>query len=142
MPGNLLAASPSGVFPQTLSLSFKEDRSYPLLSNYYHDGSPERGLITDGVNVPVSLRSWTMAKRLKSSDLVTLRNFYEQQSGGLIPFYFYCPFENLPGTRIGSNYDPNGVSITGRHVVVFSGDWIETTDIARTNTNFALLEIA
>jgi len=143
MPGNLQAALPSGVMPQTLCTSFVESRIYPMLFAQYHDGTTERGLITDGVNSPVSIRTWKIGKRLKSSDLVALRDFYEGQQGGLTPFYFYVPFEVLPGNHIGSNWDATGANIQGRHTVFFrNATWSETTDIARTVTSLELAEVA
>ena len=63
MPGNLSAASPSGVLPQTLSLNFVETRVFPMLTVSYHDGTTERSLIVDGVNPASSIRRWTLSKR-------------------------------------------------------------------------------
>lgn len=113
-----------------------------MLSNEYHDGTNERGLIQDGVNTPATLRVWKQSKRLTAAQVATLRTFFEGQNGGLTPFYFYNPFEPAAGDSVGSNYDATGVSTQGRHTCVFRGNWSETTDISRTNLSLELAEIA
>ncbi|HXP88838.1 MAG TPA: hypothetical protein VN841_29220 [Bryobacteraceae bacterium] len=146
MPGALAAAAPSGVLPQNLCTAFQESRLYPELSVAYHDGTQERGLITDasllGGDPPSSVRTWKLARRLKAADLATLRMFFEQQQGGLIPFYFYNPFEPNPGSPIGSNYDASGTAIQGRHTCVFRGNWTETIGLGRSDTQIEIAEIA
>lgn len=142
MPGNIAAAQPAGVLPQSLCTAFTRDEVLPMLKNDYHDGPGERMLISDGVNVPAPIRTWTQTKRLTSDQLATLRTFFEGQGGGLIPFYFYDPFEVEIGQAIGSNFDPSGDSIIGRFVVVFQGDWSEATDLGRSNTPLKLAERA
>jgi hypothetical protein len=42
MPGNIQAAVPSGVMPNTLSTAFTESRKYVQLQAQYHDGTIER----------------------------------------------------------------------------------------------------
>jgi hypothetical protein len=108
----------------------------------YHDGTTERSLLSDGVNVPASVRKWKLSRKLTPANLVILRDFFEQQGGGLIPFYFYNPFEIEPPALIGSNYDPTGDNTIGRHVCVFRGDWSETVGIARTAIPFEMAEVA
>lgn len=143
MPGNLQAASPSGVMPQNLCTAFTEQRQFPLLSTPpYHDGTIERSLIQDGVNLPASLRSWKLTERLTATDLQTLKTFFEGQDGGLTPFYFYNPMEPDSGQPIGSNYDPTGVSTIGRHACVFRGNWSETVSLSLTDTPLEIEEIA
>lgn len=142
MPGNLDAASPSGVLPQNLCTAFTEQRQFPMLSTTYHDGETERSLIQDGVNVPASLRSWKLTQRLTAAQLQTLKTFFEGKNGGLVPFFFYDYFEVSPGSPIGSNYDGTGVSIQGRHTVVFRGNWSETVSISLTDTPLEMAEIA
>jgi hypothetical protein len=142
MPGNVSAAVATAVMPQTLFTAFTESRSFEMLSAQYHDGTIERSLIEDGINPPESIRSWKLTKSLPAPDFNALLAFYEQQNGGLIPFYFYNPFEALPGTPFGSNFDPTGNAIEGRHAGVFRGDsWSQTTGISRTDTPFEIAEI-
>lgn len=167
MPGALAVAAPSGVLPQNLCLAFSENRLYPMLAVTYHDGTTERALISDAeveqVQVgwdnttnpptrifqavpsgdpPTSVRTWKLSRRLNAAGLATLKAFFEQQQGGLIPFYFYNPFEPNPGMPAGSNYDPTGTGIQGRHTCVFRGAWTETVGLGRSDTQLEIAEIA
>ena len=139
MPGNLAAAVATAVMPQNLCTAFAESRVYPVLSNTYHDGTPELGLITDGVNEAASIRTWKLAQKLSGPVAIAMRAFFEQQLGGLTPFYFYNPFE--AAGAIGSNYDPTGETVEGRHTVVFRGNWTETIGLPRTDVPLELAEI-
>jgi len=141
MPGNLAAAVATNVMPYNLCLAFSESRSFPMLSNTYHDGSAELGLITDGVNLPASIRTWKLTQRLTGSTAIAMRNFFEGQLGGLTPFYFYNPFEVASGHAIGSNYDATGLSTQGRHVCVFRGNWAESIGLPRTEIGLEIAEI-
>lgn len=142
MPGNLQPAAPSGVLPKSLATAFTESWTYPMLANSYHDGTPERALIVDGINAPTPIRTWKLSRRLNASDLQTLRAFFEAQQGGSIPFYFYDPFDVAPGNAIGSNWDGFGLNSQGRHVTVFRGDWSQTVNLARTDAPLELAEVA
>lgn len=146
MPYNLAAAvvTAGTVFPQTLSTSFVEAYSYPVLFTSYNDGTYERSLIQDGVNPPRALRTWAMAKRLTTAQLSTLLDFWENHAvGGLNPFYFYDPFGVLPGHHPGSNYDPTGNNTQGRVTCFFRGDWAQRTDLGRhTVPGLTLIEVA
>lgn len=127
------------MLPQTLCTAFTETRVFPLLTAVYHDGTTERGLVTDGVNAATSVKSWRLSKRLKAADLAALKSFYEAHQG--IPFYFYSPSEATPGTPVGSNYDPTGAATQGRYTVRFTTqDWKETVDIARANVDLEMAE--
>jgi len=125
--------------PQNLCTAFTESRAFPMLSAPYHDGEIERGLIQDGVNAPASLRSWKLTQRLTSAQVSALQTFFEGQNGGLVPFYWYNPLEGSP---IGSNYDSTGTSTTGRHTVVFRGNWSDTVSISLTDIPLEIAEIA
>jgi phage-related protein len=113
-----------------------------MLSTTFHDGTPETGLIEDGVNVPVSLRSWNLTERLTATQVNAMQAFFEGQLGGVTPFYWYNPFEPEPGQPIGSNYDPTGESSYGRYTVRFRGNWSETTSISLTDTPLEIAEVA
>ncbi len=141
MPGNLGFAQPSGVLPKSLCAAFTETRVLPMLVKQYHDGSTERSLIQDGVNVPESVRAWKQSRKLGDAAAAELLAFFEQQQGGLIPFYFYDPYEALPGQPIGSNWDASGASVTGRHTVVFLGDWSQTTNVGRSEAAIEFMEV-
>ena len=146
MPYNLapVAVAPGIVLPQSLNLSFVHTEIYPLLSITYNDGTFERSLIQDFVNAPRSLRTWALSKRLTTAQLTTLLNFWETQThGGLYPFYFYDPFDILPGAKIGSNYDAAGNNTQGRVVCFFRGDWGQRTELGRhVVPGLTLVEIA
>ena len=147
MPGNLSVATvypSSTVLPQGLCTSFVESNLYPMLSNDYHDGTSERSLIVDGVNPSRSCRTWKLGRRLTTAQLTALRTFWETAVfGGLNPFYFYSPFDVLPGAQVGSNWDPTGANIQGRAIVVFGGNWSESTDLGRNNIpSLQLVEVA
>lgn len=139
MPGNIAAAVPSGVFPQTLSTLLTETRVFPLLTTQYHDSNIDRAIIVDGVNQPVSLRGWKFSKRLDPIAFALLETFYVGQSGGLTPFYFYDPFAASPP---GANFDPTGVSIIGRETCVFRGGWNSSSNLARTEAGLEIAKIA
>ena len=146
MPYNLSPATvtPGTVFPKSLSQSFVETRIYPLLFTVYNDGTFERSLIQDGVNPPRALRTWTLAKRLTTAQLATLRDFWENHAvGGLNPFYFYDPHDVLPGQHIGTNYDPTGNNVQGRVICFFRGNWSQRTDLGRhMGPSLNLVEVA
>jgi hypothetical protein len=129
MPGTLALAlvSPTAtVFPSSLSTSFTEIVGpYPMLIDQYHDGSSDRSLIDDGVNDPRPIRVWTLTKRLTTTQLSTLRSFWETTTqAGLKPFYAY------PWPAVN---DPTGVATTGRVTCFFRGSWSETVGLGRTD---------
>jgi hypothetical protein len=140
--GNLAAAVPSGVFPNTTYTQFEEMRIYPLLGATYHDGTFERSLIQDGVNLPQSIRSWKLAVKKTATNLETMFTFFDGQLGGFYPFYWYDPFDT-DGGPIGSNYDPTGSNEVGRHTVRFQTQaWNQTIGVLRGVFTFELLEVA
>ena len=141
MPGNLAAAAPSGVLPKSLCTAFTETRVLPMLIQQYHDGTSERSLIQDGVNLPESIRIWKQTRKLDADAMTLLVAFFEGQQGGLTPFFFYDPYEVTLGQRIGSNWDPTGASVQGRHTCVFRGDWNQTTNMGRSEAPIEFMEV-
>jgi len=137
MPGNVQSAtvSPtSTVFPLSLSTSFVEIHSYPVITQSYHDGTVQNSLITDGLNSAQDLRIWRLAKRLTVAQLSTLYTFFKTTvQGGYKPFYMYDPYAVLSGHQIGSNYDATGISTQGRYTVFFRGSWNQSLTLGRTN---------
>ena len=89
------------------------------------------------------LRSWKLAKRLTNAQLSTLRTFFfTTTTGGLSAFFWYDPFSPLSGHPIGSNYDATGVSVQGRVLVHFQGNWEEQTYLQRSVVpNLELVEV-
>ncbi|HEY1898121.1 MAG TPA: hypothetical protein VGG62_17710 [Terracidiphilus sp.] len=146
MPYNLKPAvvAAGAVFPQSLSTSFAETHLYPLVTISYNDGTFERSLIQDGTNAPRALRTWTLAKRLNTAQLASLRTFFETTAqGGLNPFYFYDPFGVAPGQKTGSNFTADGSNTQGRATCFFRGSWSERSDLGRhTVGNLMLVEVA
>ena len=105
------------------------------LQSQYHDGTTHRRQLAQ-----TSRRTFKLAKRLASSDLATLKAFYDQQQGGMTPFFFYNPWD---GTPTGSNYDASGKSKAGRCTVVFRAGWLQMTGLVHTNIpQLELIEVA
>lgn len=154
MPGNLASAAPSGVFPKATYISCREQRQTPMLQNYFKDGYNIRALIADidgDVVSPVSVRSWELGIRLLAATTASMRTFFEQHVGmqslsgvsGVIPFYWYDPYDVVPGHAVGSNYDASGLSTQGRHICVFTdNEWKETTHLGRSTMQFNIKSIA
>ncbi len=153
MPQNLQSASPSGVFPQTLNTVFEEQVFYASRVQVYHDQTIERGLVTDGVNPASQFRSWALTKKLSSSQMSTLTSFIQAHYGyldptsqnntwyGPTPFYFYDPY--AAAGQVGTNYDPTGVSTTGRLVCVFTMEsWDVKTDLGRSQVKVEFKVVA
>jgi hypothetical protein len=145
MPGNLSIAAPAGVLPNSLCTAFVETRVFPVLSVTYHDGTIERSMIADGVNIPRPLRSWSLAKRLTETQRVDLQAFWETTTeGSLRTFYFYDPYDTSFGQAFGKNYDATGASTQGRVVVRFQGAWQHVLTVGRRSNipNLTLQECA
>ena len=145
MMHNLHPASvaPNTVFPKLLCTSFVVTRIYPLLINQYNDGTVQRSMVADGVNAPRVMRTWVLAQRLTTAQLVTLTNFWELTVfGGLYPFYFYDLTDVLPGQQHGSNWDATGGNPQGRATVFFRGDWGSKTTLGRSDVpSLTLIEV-
>jgi hypothetical protein len=140
--GNLNTASPSSVLPKMNFTSFTEGRIYPALQNNLNDGTILQSLIQDGVNTPESVKTWNCSVRLTADQVTALQNFFVSVNGPQIPFYFYNPWEQQPGTRVGTNYDASGDSEQGRHTVRFTNPTLVTaTTLPRTNITFGLMEV-
>ena len=138
LTGNVANAVPSGVMPASLCTAFTEMREYAALQNEYHDGTLERGLLAQ-----TSRRTFKLTKRLSATDLATLKSFWDQKDGGMVPFFFYNPFDVASGQQIGSNWDSTGNSTQGRVTVVFRGNWSQSTGLARTDIpQIELAEVA
>jgi hypothetical protein len=138
MPGNLTQSEPNGVMPASLCTAFTELREHVQLQNQYHDGTIQRSQLAQ-----TSLRTFRVNKRLSVSTLTALYDFWVSQNRGLTPFAFYNPFDVGAGQQIGSNYDSTGNNTQGRVTVVFRGNWVQATELARTNLQgLELVEVA
>ena len=138
MPGNLIQAAPSTVMPLSLCTAFTELREYAGLQSAYHDGTIHRLQLAQ-----TSRKTWRQTKRLSATLLAALASFYAGLNGGLMPFLYYSPFDVASGQEPGSNYDPTGANTQGRYIVVFRGNWAQSTDVCRTNVSgLVLVEVA
>jgi hypothetical protein len=127
MPGNIANASPSGVLPQSLCIAFIELHAPEYLRDQYHDGTIQQSQL-----VATSRKTFQLSERLSAAALATLYAFWTAHAAG-VPFAFYNPYEPGTGLQIGSNYDGTGASTQGRYIVVWRGNWVQVTDVCRTN---------
>ncbi len=135
MPGNVALPNPVGVFPKHLSTKFVEKRAYVELQSQFHDSSIIRSQLA-----LASRKSFSLAEKLTAAETATLKSFYDAHGGGLIPFFFYNPFEVCPP---GTNYDPTFVNPVGRYIVRFGNDWDQVTGLMRTaSPDMELIEIS
>lgn len=137
MPGSVSNAAPVGVLPQSLCTAFAEVRQVPFLESTYHDGAVQRV-----AQAATSRKQFRLVARLTAEALEELRAFYDEHDGGMTPFYFYDPYDVPAGDKIGSNYDPTGVSQVGRYTMRFEGGWSQTSGMARSEVNLTLVELA
>ena len=139
MPHNVAPASPVGVMPYGLCVSYSEELRLEALQNLYPDGSSDR------LNLALNARRYFKMVRPVSrvlpappadSQWVQLYKFYQAHIG--VPFYFYNLRETVPPWK----YDPTGASPSGRYTVVFDGSWSEDSQLARSPITLALREVA
>jgi phage-related protein len=128
MPGTLLYAAPSAVFPYGLYTNFGWSDAWPTVQGDYADGT--RQVRADGVN---PRHSWTVAQRRTYAQWSSLKAFWVSMRGGLTPFYFY------PNP---AQYDATGVSTIGRYTVRFEGELAATYDNPRWPVQLKLVEVA
>ncbi|MBI4907309.1 MAG: DUF2460 domain-containing protein [Acidobacteria bacterium] len=133
MPGSVQNAAPLTVMPSSLSRSFAHDRSYPVVESEYRNGESQRS-----VQAANSRKRWRLAKRLTSTQLTSLRDFYDARKGPTEPFYFYDPYETNPKFST----DPTGQAIAGRYTVRFTSEWNQSVDLGRADVNIELIELA
>jgi len=130
MPGNVATASPSGVMPYALSLTFAESREYAQLQTQYHDGTTERSQLAS-----TSRRTFRLAQRLTATLAAALNSFWDSHQGGVVPFLYYNLAEG--------QYDSTGAATQGRYTVVFRGNWSQSTGMQRTDVpQIELIEVA
>ena len=135
MPGNVGTPNPVGILPKHLSTKFTEKREWAYLSNQFHDSSTQRAQLVLG-----SRKRFSLAEKLTATEANTLKTFFDAHLGGVIPFWFYNPFEVCPP---GTNYDPTLATTTGRYVVRFDNDWNQSTGLMRTTSpDIELVEVS
>jgi phage-related protein len=131
MPGNVQLATPSQVMPLSLCKSFQRTLQYQVRDNTYKNGESQRYAQTSN-----DRSTWTLTKRLTAAQMATLRSFFLQQQGMLLPFYFYDVFETTAFA-----YDVTGASPVGRHIVRFASNWSQSTGLGRGECTVSLIQI-
>lgn len=119
--------------PFALCRTFRQTRTYPVLTNEYANGESIRE-----IQATNSRRSWDLATRLSPTAMTAMRDFFDSVRGGLNPFFFYDPFESTPYF----NYDPTGASLNGRFTVVFTTAWSQSMGLGRGDVGFSLIEMS
>ena len=132
MPGSVQNAAPTAVLPQSLCRAFAHESAYPLIENEYRNGESQRSVLATN-----SRKRWRLAKRLPTTALQALRNFYDARNGATDEFYFYDPYETSPKF----SYDPTGQSTVGRYTVRFNGDWQQSSTPGRSDVSIELIEL-
>jgi len=133
MPGSVQNAVPAAVLPHSLSRAFGHAREYIVIENEYRNGESQRSRL-----VETSRKRWRTARRLTPTLLGAFRDFYDNRSGPLEPFYFYDPWDTSPRF----SYDPTGVATAGRYTVRFEVAWEQSVGLRRTDLEISLIELA
>ncbi len=130
MPGSIVLATPTTVFPFSLSLAYQRQKTWEVISSFFPDGSNQRsGLVASSRN------TWVLTKRLTAAQMGTLRAFYAACKGPQVTFYFYDLFD------ANFEYDPSGVQTLGRYIARFQGGLQVTGDYPRVNAQFTIIEV-
>ena len=133
MPGSVQNAVPVAVLPHSLSRAFGHAREYIVIENEYRNGESQRSRLLE-----TSRKRWRTARRLTPTLLGAFRDFYDNRSGPLEPFYFYDPWDTSPRF----SYDPTGVATAGRYTVRFEVAWEQSVGLRRTDLEISLIELA
>jgi hypothetical protein len=122
--------------PWNLAKDFARTNSFAGMTviNDYNGGESQRRATVANVR-----RMWSATFRLTAEQLAALRGFYEDQDGGLRPFYFYDVTETEDFA-----YDETGASATGRYTVRFDSDWQQEIGVGqlRGTVTIRLIELA
>lgn len=132
MPGNVLNASATTVFPWELTTRFARVWTRALLENLYPDGHSQRTLL-----VSTARRRWSLAHRLTATQTNTLRDFYVARQGAHDPFIFYDVYETVPLFT----FDPTGVAADGKYIVRFSSRFSLSQILLRGDIPLELIEV-
>ncbi len=133
MPGSVENAAPAAVLPWSLFKAFSHAREFAVIDNEYKNGESQRSRLAE-----TSRKSWRISKRLTAAELQALRDFYDSRKGPTEPFYFYDPWDTSPQF----SYDPTGEETFGRYTVRFEGNWNQSVDLGRVETEISLVELA
>lgn len=137
MPGSVQLCTVQGgvtvslpVFPDGLASAWIESTEWPAeQTEFYPDGAVQiRSLASTGPR-----RSWDLQRRFTVSELDTFLDFVAARKGITFPFYFY------PWT---ADYDPTGVSETGRYTVRLDSSVSPQWAIRIKPLDFRLIEVS
>lgn len=121
MPGIIQGSLSTDVLPLFLCKAFTQEREYLININEYKNKESQREVIVFN-----SRKKWILSSNASATVILALRNFYLARDGGTRPFIFYDFSEGT--TKF--NYDPTGVSASGRFLVRFDGKWTETFTVS------------
>lgn len=133
MPGSVPNATPATVLPWGLCKAFTPSRELAVRGNEYRNGESQRSRQVD-----TSRKSWAITRRLTTSELQALRNYYGARNGPVEPFYFYDHTETSPKF----SYDPTGQAVIGRYTVRFNGAWSQEVQLGRAEASFGIVQLA
>lgn len=133
MPSSIAAAAPTVVMPYSLATAFQQSREYLTDENRYRNGEVQRKSM-----VSTSRKRWQQTKRLSTALLTELREFYQDQHGGLIEFWFYDLYETSPKF----SYDDTGSATAGRYAVRFEGEFRQALGLGRHDATLAVVEVS
>jgi len=125
------AAVPSGVLPGVLYSAFTRSQEWPLNANQYRNGESQREILTGA-----SRKSWEIGERLTPAQVATLAAFFASH-GLTTAFYFYDRWETSPQF----SYDETGVSLTGRYIVRFDGEFGYAANRIMLDAKLRLVEV-
>ena len=132
MPGNVQPYTVTAVMPFALAVKFTHVREFALAENLYPDGSYQSRPMT-----ATSRKRWSLRQRLTAAEMTALREFFEDQLGPMVPFWFYYGAETDPAW----SWDETGTETQGRYSVRFAGPLSRSVGLCRADAEFDLIEI-
>lgn len=132
MPGNPQPFAATVVMPAFLAKQFRRQQVHRVLRNEYMGGEAEAS-----PQVATPRRFWEAVIQTARADLASMRNFYQDQKGPLIPFFMYDLSETVPIYT----WDPSGDSPNGRYTVRFESAWFQSLEVGISIVNLRLIEV-
>lgn len=130
MPGSVVLATPTTVFPNLLSSAYQRIKTFETITNTYPDATNQRsGLVASDRN------TWVLTKRLNAAQMASLRSFYNACKGPQTAFYFYDPAD------ANYQYDPTGTQTLGRYIARFQGGLQVAGAYPRVNAQLTIIQI-
>lgn len=130
MPGNVAAASASGVLPWEACSLFRRVERVETLENELPGGERiVNSLVTD------SRRRWAIDRMATTSQASALLTFYGSHRGSA--FFFYDVNDT-----VGCAYDATGTATTGRFKATFSSPIEMTVNVGYCQVSLEISEVA